>query len=216
MWLKGRPSWLMLVLVGGCVAGCGIAETNSVRPSSRVVNANGVTKRHAQIRAVKSYRTGDNDVDDEYGKDSPDDDYPLTKYGRAANIAEKRAVAGLLRRYYAAAAVEDGWKACSMLYSGLAKDLRMTRTVPHDRFSYPIRVHISPDEKCPGVMSRLFKRRHDGLVQEVPTLQVTAVRVNGAHGVAVLGFKTVPEHWMPIVREDGRWKVHSVLGLLLP
>lgn len=168
--------------------------------------------------SAKSYRTGDNDVDDEYGEDDPasNDDYPLTEYGHQASAVERQKIASLLERYYEAAAAEDGAKACSLLYSRLARDPWLTKTVPEDRFSYPVRVRVFPGERCPQVTSALFKRRHRGLLQKALTLQVTAVRVSGSHGVAVLGFKTAPEHWMPVVREDGVWKTQALLALLLP
>jgi hypothetical protein len=181
-------------------------------------SATGSTSAVQAESAVKSYRTGDSDVDDEYGKDDPanNDDYPLTEYGHPASAVERQEIASLLGRYYAAAAAEDGAKACSLLDSHLARDPRLTKTVPEDRFSYPVRVRISPGERCPQVTSTLFKRRHRGLLQKALTLQVTAVRVSGSHGVAVLGFKTAPEHWIPVVREDGVWKTQALLALLLP
>jgi hypothetical protein len=175
----------------------------------------------ARPEPAKSYRTGDNDVDDEHGEDPKlsgalTDDYPLTLYGHAAGAVERRQIASVVQRYYAAAVAADGARACSLLYSRLARDPSLTRTVPEDRFSYPARVRVSPGESCARVLSRLFERNHQALLREAPTLQVTAVRVHGVHAVAVLGFKTAPEHWMAVIREGAVWKVHTLLGILLP
>jgi hypothetical protein len=211
---RGGLALAIGALICLCLSACGSADhgvSSAPRPASGLATQTG-----AAAKSAKSYRTGDNDVDDENGEDRPDDDYPLTKYGHAASAAEKRAITALLEHYYAAATAEDGAKACSLLYSSLARDPDLTKTVPADRFSYPIRVRISPGESCAHVLSALFKHRHPNLMLDAPTLQVTTVRVDGAHGMAVLGFRTAPEHWMPIARERGVWKAHALLGLLLP
>jgi hypothetical protein len=159
-------------------------------------------------------------VDDEHGMDNPDpkvnDDTPLTEYGHPASTVEKRNIAVLVKRYYEAAVAQDGVKACSLLYWRLARNPGLKRTVPEDQYTVPIRVRVSPGESCAHVTSLLFKLHHHGLMMETPTLQVTAVRVDGTHGVAMLGFNTASEQWIPVAREGAVWKIHALLATLLP
>jgi hypothetical protein len=217
----------MLVLLGSVLLCVGVAgcSDEGVAPALRSVVRSTASDAAMPLRTGRTksapYRTGDNDVDDEYGRDPKldgrvTDDYPLTEYGHVATVADEREIASLVQRYYAAAAAVDGRKACSLLYSRLARDPSSTKTVPEDRFSYPVHVHVSAGESCAKVTSRLFRSRHHSLEEEALTLRVTAVRTGGVHGVAVLGFKTVPEHWIPVLRDHGVWKIHTLLAMLLP
>jgi hypothetical protein len=199
-----------------CVVACGGADksTDSASRSSPKSAAAIATNK----TSVGQYRKGDADVDDIEGEDNPksDDDYPLTEYGHAAPVAEKRDIASLVKRYYSAAASEDGVAACRLLYSRLARHPGLKKTVPEDRYSRPVNFHVPPNESCAAVTSLLFELHHGSLVRDAPTLQVTGVRVDGAHGLALLGFKTAPEQWIPVAREGAVWKVHALIALLLP
>lgn len=199
-------------------AGCGGTGSAARSSSGSAAVDSSTAVAAAPAKPAKSYRTGDSDVDDENGKEGlgNHDDDPLTLYGHAAGPVDRRNITALLERYYAAAAADEGAKACSLLYSSLARDPRLTKTVPEDRFSFPLHVRVLPGESCSRVTSRLFRLRHRSLSLEAPTLQVINLRVDGAHGDAVLGFKTAPEQWIPIARQDGVWKVHALLALMLP
>ncbi|HEY3885385.1 MAG TPA: hypothetical protein VGL62_09280, partial [Vicinamibacterales bacterium] len=173
----------------------------------------------ASTRAtVESYRHGDADSDDEHGVDdrTANDDEPFITYGRAANAGERQNITALLKSYYDYAEAGNAVKACALVYSRLATDPALRKTVPEDRYSRPVRVHASPGESCARVASRLFKRRHLRLTLEAPTLRVLIIRVKGAHGLAIMGFRTEPEQWIPIAREGSVWKVHAFLAGLLP
>lgn len=196
-----------------CLAACG-GVVAAKRGSSATMTTPGTSG--------KSYRRGDDDTDDENGKDLENsgpirtDDYPITEWGHAANAEERQKIAALVKRYYVTAALDNGGLACSLLYSPLAKDLTLNRTVPEDRYSRPASPRVLPGESCAQVTSRLYKRRHRTLAGEAATLQVIDVRVDGDHGAAVLGFATVAEEWIPVVREGAAWKLHALLAVLLP
>jgi hypothetical protein len=157
-------------------------------------------------------------VDDLNGEDDPksNDDLPITEYGRRASVVDKREITALLKRYYAIAAVGDGAAACSLIYSRLVEDPGFTRTVPEDRYSRTVSPRVWPGESCAQVASLLFRQRRKSLIAEVATLRVTSVRVHDGHGVALLGFRTTPRHWIPVVREGVAWKIHAFLGGELP
>jgi hypothetical protein len=173
------------------------------------------------LGANKRYRVDDADDDDEYaGADNPDpkinDDTPLTEYGHPAGRVTRRTIAKLVKRYYAAAASQNGAKACSLMHPRLRENLRLNRSVPEDQYSFPVHVRLAPGERCAHAMSALFELHHQGLVRELPTLRVTAVRVDGPHGVAILAFTTAGRQWLPVARDGAVWKIHGLLGTLLP
>ena len=197
------------------VYGCGaLAKQNSSVTTSATTTTAGVVS--------DGYRHGDEDTDDEYGKDHENseqiktDDYPITEWGHVADYRETQQIAAVIKRYYVAAAHGHGRLACSLLYSPLKKDLTLTRTVPEDRYSRPASPRVLPGESCAQVTSRLFERRHRALAHEVASLRVIDVRVDHDHAAVVLGFATVGEEWIPVVREGARWKLHSLLAVLLP
>lgn len=221
--LRNKVHSAVLVSVTGillcvCLSACGGGDRNAEAASRS--SGGGAASTHEA--PGKSYRTGDDDVDDENGKDPENsdpvktDDYPLTAYGHPASPVEKSEITTLVRRYYAVAARDDAALACTLLYSPLARDPALTRTVPEDLYSRPARPRVLPGEGCAQVLSRLFKRRHRTLAGEAASLRVTGVRVDGPHGVALLGFATVGEEWIAVVREGTAWKLHALLGILLP
>lgn len=167
---------------------------------------------------TQGYLKGDSDVDDEYGEDNPNhsDDPPLREYGHAASAVDRRAITALVRRYYATAAARNGVAACSLVYAGLTKDPGLTKTVPEDHYAPTLQIRVSRGERCAQVTSRLFEQNHQSLVAEATTLRVTGVRVRGRHAVAMLGFRTTSERWIPVTREGGAWRIGSLLARELP
>jgi hypothetical protein len=195
---------MLLVACGGIGHGPGPAVT---RLSSGAAVSGGAS-------ATRGYRTGDGDDDDLNGKDRPGfhDDVPITEYGHAAGVSDREAVAALVKRYYSIAATGDGKAGCSLVYSRLAKNPGLTKTVPEDRYSEPVLPHVSRGESCAQVATKLFTQHRKTLPAEATTVRVTGVRVDGIHGVALLGFATAPERWLPIAREGRVWKLHALLA----
>jgi hypothetical protein len=153
----------------------------------------------------------DADFDNDYKKESngfyDSDDIGVLDYGHAADVAELKAVSGVLDRYHAAAAVDDGARACSMMDSSLAKSL------PEDYGQSPGPAYLRGAGTCKAVLTLVFKHHHN-LVDG--SIELTAVRVAGHRAFALLGSKTKPASDVLLEREHDSWKVASLLSSRLP
>jgi hypothetical protein len=119
-------------------------------------------------------------------------------YGTGASPADTRAIADLVKAYYAASYAGEGAKACSMLYSSLAAGLGQSR------------------QDCTATMSRLLAQQHPHLVAENPaSMLVLGVHVKGETGLAVLGFKTMPESNIVLQREGHAWKIDALFDTVM-
>jgi hypothetical protein len=170
---------------------CGTAGTGTVAPGS--------------------YLKGDNDADEGVG--SPDaDDGRIRGYGHAANAADEHAVMALVKRYYAAGAMGDGVTACRLMSPRLAKEPNLGDAAEQAYPPAPSTPSLH-GKSCAQIMSLLFREDHRRLAADSATLVVTAVRIDGAHALALLGFRAAPERKLPLVREGHAWKIHSLLDL---
>jgi hypothetical protein len=162
----------------------------------------------------RTYNTK-NDNDADYDNDSKakepktyydSDDGPIRSYGEVANASDSRAIAALVKRYYAAAAAANGARACPLIYSLFAE------AIPEDygRGAGPA---YSRGNTCAVVMSKLFKHNHAQLPAKIV---VTAVRVNGNQARALIGSVAAPASYLLLRRERGVWKVDALLGMPLP
>jgi hypothetical protein len=134
------------------------------------------------------------------------DDGEIRNFGRAANAAERRAISGLVKRYYAAAAASSGAKACRMIYSTLEE------AIPED-YGQPPGPAYSRGKTCAVVMSKTFAHDHSQLAGG---FAVTGVRVEGKEARALLGSRTLPASFILLRREHGIWKINELLGQPLP
>jgi hypothetical protein len=140
----------------------------------------------------------DRDNDDDHN----DDDARVLYYGHAADAADRRSSIALVKRYFAAAAAEDGKRACGLLVPLLAESV-----VEEDGRSPGLR-----GRTCAAVVSKLFKMRHRMLLEKRAALEVIAVRVKGDRGLVVLNFPEIREaRQLGERRVDGRWKLHELL-----
>jgi len=132
------------------------------------------------------------------------DDYVYLDYGEAASAPVKREVTKLVKRYYAAAAADDGTKACSLIVEHLAE------VVPGSYGHAPGPPYLN-SQTC-ALIARVFKRLHRELATEAATLQVTRVRVNGERGLVILHFATISEPRQLAIRREGHtWKIWQLL-----
>jgi hypothetical protein len=159
----------------------------------------------AGSRTIRSdFSTRDNDRDND--GDHNDDDSGVLYYGRAADAADRNASIALVRRYFAAAAAEDGATACSLLVPFIAESV-----VEDDGRSPGLR-----GGTCAAVMSKLFRRRHRLLALKNDTLRVLEVRVAGGKALAVLDFPSIPEVRQLVERRvGGRWRLLVLLDGIL-
>jgi hypothetical protein len=150
----------------------------------------------------------DADLDpDDRGKGPNDDEQGMVAAGHGASLADRRAIATIVRTYYAAAKAGDGAKACSLLDATLVTAIteEAGKLAPSDA------------RTCVTSVSRLFKQQHQYLVAEDPgTMVITGVHVKDAAGVATLGFKTMPEGEILLQREGRAWKINALFDHQLP
>jgi hypothetical protein len=164
--------------------------------------------------ALTRHLEGDRDDDDMNGGVDPDDNH-LRSIGHAAGMADRQAIAQLVRRYYAAAETADGETACSLLSRRLAGETNLGEAAeaiyPPAPSSPPLR-----GEPCAQVMSTMFKAGHRQITVASSTLVVTQTRVNGSCAIAFLGFASTPERQLRLEREHGEWKVEELLDSYIP
>lgn len=148
----------------------------------------------------------DNSTHSYYDKD----DKAILDHGRPASAGEQHEIEALVKRYYAAAASENGAKACEMLYSTYAE------SVPEDYGTSPPGPAYARGSTCAAVLTHVFSHKHDEVASKLHVLHVARVRVLHRLGLAVLSFKGIPPSEMGVAREGKRWKVETLLDVKLP
>jgi ketosteroid isomerase-like protein len=189
-------------MLGAAFSACGSGE--------RAKSVASADKRDPNVRssAVSSaarhagYLSSDKDKDNDDGvpsnrKSEKTDTLVPRLYGREANAADKLAVTAVVKHYYAAAAKGDGATACSLLDRTLATGLGESRG---DRVA------------CADVIASYFKDQHEQLAaDEVSTMTVLDVRVDGNEGIATVAFRNAPSGRILVRREEDAWKVNALL-----
>jgi hypothetical protein len=217
---------LLFVLLGGLLVSVGVGACGGTRTSTGVPAVAGASP----ARATGPYlNDGDHDrIGDEDGDNNGDtdndapwdykherndngdyhdrDDGATLSLGHAADAATRRAITALVKRYYAAAAVEDGRRACSMLPPELAK------AVPLDWGGSNGPEYLRGQKTCQAVMVLLFKHSHDQLSAPVT---VTGVQLNGNSAYAFVGSATMPAGYLIVQRQHGAWAIVALLGNVL-
>ncbi|HEX4836935.1 MAG TPA: hypothetical protein VFV03_00190 [Solirubrobacteraceae bacterium] len=135
------------------------------------------------------------------------DDMTIFTYGHAASAADRRAIAAVVGRYYAAVAAEDGASACSLMPA------RVARAVPQEWGRPGPGPPYMKGKTCAGIMSKMFIHFHSQLT-DVP--RVSGVRVKGASARALLRSSTLPFIYTTLRREGGAWRIGDLLGARLP
>lgn len=206
----------LFAVIAVAVLGVSAAACDSVTTSVRSSAA-------SDARSVMGDGDGDNpgDVDgDNYADGDPDndsrtsesyryhdkDDDPFLHYGHPAGAADARAVAAVVKRYYAVAGAGNGTAACSLLSSGLST------SVPEDYGRGAGPSYLRGGRTCPAVMTTLFHHFHNQLAGPV---EVTDVRVKGSQAHAMLGSPTMPAGMLVLAREGRAWRLEELLGRVL-
>ncbi|HXP99469.1 MAG TPA: hypothetical protein VN845_05310 [Solirubrobacteraceae bacterium] len=130
----------------------------------------------------------------------------IASYGQAASAADMGAITTLVKRYYAAAAAENGALACSFTY------YIEVETLPEHYGGPPGPRWLHGADTCPTLLTRVFKHFHSKLTGPV---DVMAVRVKGQRAEALVGFPglRLPEGVVKIRREGDGWKVNGLLAV---
>ena len=188
---------IALALLSVGAGGCGGSRVKNERVSSTAAVR---TSTHTVTNTVPA--RSDNDGDGDGGEDD-------INWGKAASSADSLRVRALVERYYRLAAAGDGAGACALILSLYSEEI-------------PEIYGAQPDEpalrgnSCAVVMSKLFKREHRRLIDDLATLKVTRVRVKGLRGLALLSFRHSRERDIPVHRaEDGSWRISWLLDTAL-
>jgi hypothetical protein len=159
---------------------------------------------------------GNGDVDGEDG----DSDYPVPDsyklpdaddratfaYGHAPSATQRKAISLTVKRYYAAAAVEEGAAACALLSPNLA------RSIPEDYGQGAGPAYLRGGKTCAGVMSMLFKHSHKELTQ---VIDVIDVRVNRTDAQVVLSSPSLRAGSILLTRLGSAWRMRELLDVPL-
>lgn len=181
-----------LALAGFSLFGCGAADNASNRSGSRSSSTH-----------LPPY-DGDHDIDS-LGRSryDPDSDANPT-FGPAASATERWPIVTLITRYYAAAAADDGARACSMLYPLIAEAIveehRPGRGSPALR-----------GNTCAQVAAKVFARRHRELVKDAATLRVGWIQLQARQAVTLVHFGPTRELMVRVHRAHGGWQMNTLL-----
>ena len=192
----GWRSALVAVAVaslGVAVGACGSTGKDTSRSTGVASGASMLGDEDADSQGQSAYLDGD--------------DGEVSDSGQRASAGVERAITTLVRRYYAAAAAEDGARACSLMYYIIAE------SIPEKYARAPGPLYLKGVDSCPALMTRVFRRLHAQL-QAAPT--VTAVRVSGERADVLLGWKTLPAGFIKVRREGRVWKLEEPLAAPLP
>lgn len=129
----------------------------------------------------------------------------IETYGHEASAADRRAITTLVTHYYAAAATDDGAKACSLIYSIIAEG------IPED-YGQPPGPAALRGKTCAAVMSKLFRRIPGQPAAVLATTRVIGVRVKGRNATVLLHSKAMRVGEIHVERELGTWKIGALIG----
>lgn len=199
--MRALLALLALALLGFSANACGSAS----RPAgSASTTAPGAAATTGHPETVTTTATGT--VFDE-------DDSSVRFYGHEASAPQWQAITALVKSYYAAAAKDDGAKACRMIHSLIAE------AIPEDYAEQP----SLRGKTCAVVMSKLFKQLHrqhapeSATPRESATLEVIGVRVEGGVALVLLRFAKMPEpHHTAVHLEGHTWKMWELFGNHMP
>jgi hypothetical protein len=191
---------LWTVALGGCGGSSG-------DPAHRA-NAGAAAGPGAVLQLPRIELKGDPDLDsDTYGSEPDDENEPL---GHPASAGDARAVAALVKHYYAVVARGDGAGACRLLYSSIAESMV-------EDYGEGSGAADPRGRTCAAVVSRLLAAKRRLLADDSRTLRVTAVRVDLNRGSAQLGFDGAKlTHYLLVHRERGSWKMDSLFAVDRP
>jgi hypothetical protein len=188
-------AWLAvcaIALLGGSILGCGNAAKLGHPRSASSANVATTTASSPAVPAEVS------------GRPPQNDDY-ISTYGYEAAPAQKRRIATMVRRYYAAALTGHGASACSLLDPTLARD------VPEEYGTAPGRP-IPTGASCATVLPRLFKHMPELSSADLAATKVTGVRLSGERGFVQLSSPAMPTGEISIEQEGGVWKLGVLVG----
>jgi hypothetical protein len=134
-----------------------------------------------------------------------EDDMTAVVVGHSASTADTRAIAALVKRYYAAAAAGDGKRACSMMLP------RLVRTIPVEYGKFGAS-YMRGASTCSALEARLFAHLRARITSAI---RVTEVRVSNSNAWAFFGSKTTPPEVVSLARNGASWWISEPIGTRL-
>jgi hypothetical protein len=151
---------------------------------------------------------GDDDIDGD--ANGGYDDELIRAYGHAASDPQRQAITALAKRFYAAAAAGEAARTCAMVAPRVVDRNDLVKAVPDEYIPLGGAAALR-GRRCAPMMSRVFAENRARLAAESTTLLVTSVRVKGDRAIALLGFKSFPERYLPLRLEGATWRLGALL-----
>ncbi|MGA9285480.1 MAG: hypothetical protein WBV85_08555 [Solirubrobacteraceae bacterium] len=150
----------------------------------------------------------DSDSPTRAGYKFPDSDDKATfAFGHSPSTSDRRAIVGVVRRYYAAAAAGDGAEACTLLVPSFAG------SVVEDYGGASGPSYLQGGKTCQAVLAMLFRHFHGELAEAITMVEV---RVEAGAAQVVISSRTMPASRVLLARQGNSWKVSELLGQPLP
>lgn len=203
-------AWVATLLCAGASA-CGNGRAgSSPRVSANETTADAAPARSAPGPTIEGYLASDGDSDrDDRGRKSyylmrsrGEDTFVAASAGDLAAPPDRRAVAALIERYYAAAAGANAVEACSLLDPELAAGLAEGQGQSNRGVA-----------RCAAALTPLLREEHRALVQDnVAKMVVIEVRVKADIATATIGFRAMPVIQIRAKRDNRIWRMDALLG----
>lgn len=181
--------------------------TTSVIPPGQALRGDGDADNPSDIdgNGDLDHTDQDNDYPTVESYKFPDeDDKVILAYGHSARVLEERSIVGIVKRYYAAAATDDGARACALLAPDFAKSV--VEDYGHGSVGPS---YLRNGTTCQTVLSLLFEHFHEELTAAITVFDV---RVSGNQARVVLSSRTLRASDISLQREGGSWKIVQLLG----
>jgi hypothetical protein len=188
---------IMLLSVGAAACGGANKATGSASQASSNVATTAAQTTTASTSAKPTATTAPRSG----GESSLD----ALNYGHEASEPDRRAITALVKRYYAAAAADDGATACSLIYSTFEE------AIPEDYGQPPGPPNLR-GKTCAVIMSKLFKQLPGEPPAVLAKTEVTGVSVRGRRGFARLHSSAMHTGSIAVERERQTWKIQALIG----
>jgi hypothetical protein len=206
---------LLSVGAGACGATSDGAGSHSNAPADAVPANTAPAAATSATEPSGSYLSSDGDSDNDDRADPSQsfektDTLATSTFGREMSATERPAVVALIKRYYAAAAADDGALACPLLDPTLATGLGERQSQGQGQ-GHAAQSHGGG---CAAAVSALFNQQHTQLMaDEVATMSVIDVHVQGNEGIVTVAFRNALSGRIPIRRQGRAWKLGGLFDI---
>lgn len=137
-------------------------------------------------------------------------DKSIQTFGQAAPETAFVAVAKAVRAFELAQADHDANTACLFLGSGVQKQLAMFAKLAAKK-----NPNAKTPKGCGALLGQMWRQPDPALAKQLRSVQVTDARVKGNRGFAIYRMRGLGKQTVPVVYEQGGWRVASLGGIPL-